>query len=138
MPVKKGKKMKLSNSVMPVSQQGRKAIPCDAEAVESLVTSLREAPLAEVDGEFRPQAYGPTDRTFATASRAQGEGRRYAKAVAKTLGTTPKVNVYDNGKGEKLDEAGRVTKANKDTRYLWRLYLPVSKVEDQENAEQAA
>jgi hypothetical protein len=117
--------MNITSAVMPASNVGRKAIPVDADAVDFFVQSLRENPITELDDDFRPTAYGP-DHAFTKDTKAQAEGRRYSKAVQEKLGVTVRVNVYDNGEGLELDESGKVLKPSDATRYMWRLYVPLS------------
>jgi len=118
--------MKITKTILPPSNVGRKAIPVDAEAVDYFVQCFRECPIEEMDDDFRPAAYGPEDHLFVKDTAAQAEGRRYSKAVMEKLGVTVRVRVDDNGVGEKLDENKKVIKPSEGTRYLWRLYVPLS------------
>jgi len=147
--------MNITKTILPPSNVGRKAIPVDAEAVDFFVKSFRECPIEEMDEDFRPAAYGPEDHLFTKDTAAQAEGRRYSKAVMEKLGVTVRVRVDDNGVGEQLDENGKVIKPSADsvdadgnkvqgTRYLWRLYVPLSvgmelaPVEDTAGQEEAS
>lgn len=112
--------VKLSTGAMPASNVGRKKIPLDSELLEGIVEYLRENRMQEVDGEFRPLFVGPENLLYATESRAQSAGRRYAVAAKEALGVTVKTNVFDNGET-----------AKDKLRYLWRLYVPLSAAADE-------
>lgn len=110
--------MGLTKGAMPKSNVGRKAIEPDAKILEGLLEFFQseDSNPIEQDDFFVPAYIGPDDHLFEKDSRAQSEGRRYAKAIKEKMGATVKVNVYDNGK------------EGKALRYLWRVYKPLGDV----------
>lgn len=119
------KVISLASGVMPKSNVGRKAIEVDAALLDALIAGFGEKTWDQVDDDLRaPVFYGPNDRKFTTESRATSDGRRYQKAL-KAEGLTTKVNVYPDPTtlDFSVKEEGTVTK---ETRYLWRLYVPLS------------
>lgn len=127
--------MKLVTGVMPPSNVGRKPKPLDSETVEVLFTALSESTPEEMEDEngdtkLYPAFVGPDfdekAHVFSKDFQASADGRKYAKVLHKRVGKVVKVNVYHNGV---VDSAGKPTE---ETRYTWRLYVPVSEYTKEE------
>lgn len=127
--------IKLATGVMPPSNVGRKPKPISAELLEALGEYLSESlPEAVETEDFETKLYpafvGPdfSDKphVFGKEHQAQADGRKYAKPLSKRIGKTVRVNVYHNGT---VDSAGKPTD---DTRWTWRVYVPVSEYSEEE------
>jgi hypothetical protein len=110
--------MPLKSSVMPESRQGRKPRVLDSELIAELLEALREAPLDSDADPERPIGYGP-EKVFQTEAKAQSDYKPYRKAIGDALGVTVNGNVYS----AEFSETG-------DAGFSWRLYIPLSAMDD--------
>jgi hypothetical protein len=142
--------------VLPKSQVGRKAVPPKADLLAALVEAFDSATAEVInsEGDMTPKVYGPTF-LFESETKARTDAKRYVKALAESHSRKCTINVYParenycakvvNAKGDTLrftrvfgtnEEEAReavelgngeiIESIETQTRYLWRLYVPLS------------